>query len=380
MAPLKLDLHNPEDCRDHIHLAVAALAAGKIIAFPTETVYGLAVSALAPAAVEKLLEIKGRDRDKPFAFAVQSLEASLDYVPDMSPLARRLARRCWPGPVTLVVDCLHRDSVVNRLDPAVQQVTIPRGRVGLRVPANDKALQIMQLCAGPILLTSANLTGQPDAINCQQVLETLGNKIDLVLDDGPCRIGQPSSVVYVGQESWEIIRPGVVDEATLKNLSGFVALVVCTGNTCRSPMGEALFRKKIADKLGCPLDQLDQHQIQIFSGGISAMPGAPAASAAIDVMRERGLEISQHASQPITGRIAQAADLILCMTEQHRQALITHWPSLESRTFTVRCDGGNISDPIGSPLDVYRHCADQIETELAQWIDKIDFVKGGFKE
>jgi tRNA threonylcarbamoyl adenosine modification protein (Sua5/YciO/YrdC/YwlC family) len=380
MAPLKLDLHNPEDCRDHIHLAVAALASGKIIAFPTETVYGLAVSALAPSAVVRLAEIKGRDGNKPFAFAVQSLEASLDYVPDMSPLAKRLARRCWPGPVTLVVDCQHRDSVVNRLDPTVKQLTIPQGRVGLRVPANDKALQIMQLCAGPILLTSANLAGEPDAINSQQVLEGLGDKVDLVLDDGPCRIGQPSSVVYVGRDSWEILKPGVVDQGTLQNLSGFVALVVCTGNTCRSPMGEALLRKKIAEKIGAPLDQLDRNQIQVLSGGISAMPGAPAAAAAMQVMQERGLDISEHTSQPITGRMAQAADLILCMTEQHRQALVNHWPSLENRTFTLRADGGNISDPIGAPLEVYRQCADQIETELSYWMEKIDFRNGGFKE
>lgn len=97
-------------------------------------------------------------------------------------------------------------------------------------------------------------------------------------------------------------------------------------------------------------------------------------------MQEQGLDLSEHASQPITGRMAQAADLILCMTEQHRQALVSHWPSLENRTFTVRADGGNISDPIGAPLDVYRQCADQIASELNYWLDKIDFRRGGLKE
>lgn len=346
MTAIRLDLHNPEECRDNIHLAVAALSSGKIIALPTETVYGMAISALAPGAIERLLAVKGRDPDKPFAFAVQSLEAALDYVPDMPPLAKRLARRCWPGPVTLVMDCRHKDSVINRLDTLVRQVTVPNGTVGLRVPANEKALQVMQLCAGPILLTSANRSDQPEALNAGQVMELVGEHIDMVLDDGPCRIGQPSSVVYVNQDSFKILREGVVDEGTLKTLSGFIALVVCTGNTCRSPMGEALLRKQIAKKLGCSIEQLDQYPVHVYSGGISAMPGAPAAEQAIEVMQQMGLEISDHASQPITGRLAQSADLILCMTNQHRQALTSHWPALEGRTHTVRCDGGDISDPI----------------------------------
>ena len=100
MTAVVLDLQNADDVRDVIHQAVEALAAGKIIAIPTETVYGLAASALVPGAVDRLFEIKGRSPEKPLAYAVKSLEAALDYVPDMSPLARRLARRCWPGPVT----------------------------------------------------------------------------------------------------------------------------------------------------------------------------------------------------------------------------------------------------------------------------------------
>ncbi len=373
MTAIHLDLQNSEDVRDVIHQAVAALSAGKIIALPTETVYGLAVSALVPEAVERLLAIKGRNPEKPLAFAIQSLDAAIDYVPDMSSVARRFARRCWPGPVTLVLDATHPDSVINRLDPAVRAACVPHGTVGLRVPAHDKTLQIMQLCAGPILLTSANLTGQPESTTAQQVMDSVGDKIDLILDDGPCRIGQASSVVRVQGSDFKLLREGIVDEATLQRLSGFIALVVCTGNTCRSPMGEALLRGRIADSLGCQPADLEKKGLNIMSAGIAASPGSPPAPQANAIMQEMGLDISQHVSQPITGRLAQYADVILTMTSGHRQALVSHWPTLESRTFTIRCDGGDISDPIGSPVEVYRKCANQINEQLAHWVRNFDF-------
>ncbi len=367
------DLQHSEDTRDMIQQAVAALSSGKIIAFPTETVYGLACSALVPEAVERLVEIKGRDPDKPFTFAIRSLDAALDYVPDMSPLARRLARRCWPGPMTLVLDCCHRDSVINRLSPMVRELTTPKGRVGLRVPANEKVLQLMQLCAGPILLTSANVSGQAEARSGREAMEMLGQQIDLVLDDGPSKIGQPSTVLYVSHDSWQVLREGVVDQTALEQLAGYLVLVVCTGNTCRSPMGEALMRKQLATALNCTMDELAQRGVQIVSAGLSAMPGGPAAPQAIEVMREMGLYIEDHQSQPITGRLAQHADLILTMTDTHRRSLVNHWPSLEDRTFTVRTDGGDVSDPIGGPINTYRECAAQVDAEMAKWVERIDF-------
>ncbi len=372
MPAVIIDLKSAEDPRDVVHRAVEALSAGKVIAIPTETVYGLAASALHPAAIERLVEIKGRSADKPLAFAVKSLDDALDYVPNMSVLARRVARRSWPGPITLVLDADHPDSVIHRLHESVKQATIPSGTVGLRVPAHELTLQIMRLCAGPIVLTSANLSGGPEAVDGKQVAEILGDRIDLIVDDGPTKFGKPSSVVRIRKNELTVLREGLVDEATIKRLTNFIALVVCTGNTCRSPMGEGLLEKRIAERLGCPVESLDQKGVAVISAGIAAMPGSPAASQAVEVMNEMGVDITDHTSQPITGRLAQFADIILTMTNGHRQALISHWPTLETRTKTVRRDGADVSDPIGCSIDVYQNTARQIDEQLAEWVKEFD--------
>ena len=91
------------------------------------------------------------------------------------------------------------------------------------------------------------------------------------------------------------------------------------------------------------------------------------------VMEGYGMDISDHQSRPVTARLANYADLVLTMTNGHRNAIISQWPTLESRVRTIRHDGGDVSDPIGSPIPVYQACAEQIEGCLQQWVDKIDF-------
>src|SRR5262245_24456446 len=169
MPPIVIDIRYAEDARDVVHRAVQALAEGQLIALPTETVYGLAASACRADAVERLLKVKGRPTGQPMALAIKSAEEATDFVPDMTPLARRLARRCWPGPVTLIVDNKHNEGLTQQLPREVRQVVTPNGTVGLRVPANDMSQDVLRMLTGPIVLTSANRSGQPDALTAQQV-------------------------------------------------------------------------------------------------------------------------------------------------------------------------------------------------------------------
>jgi tRNA threonylcarbamoyl adenosine modification protein (Sua5/YciO/YrdC/YwlC family) len=361
MPPLVIDVRNAEDARDVIHRAVQALAEGRLVAFPTETVYGIGASACLPEAVDRLRGLKERRADAPFALAIKSAEEAIDFVPDMAPMARRLARRCWPGPVTLVVDATHRDGLVAHLPERVREAVSPKGTVGLRVPANEILLDVLRMLAGPIALTSANRHGQPEAVTADEVRRAVGDSVDLILDDGPCRYGQPSSVVRVDGNEFKILREGVVAEGTLKRLASTLVLFVCTGNTCRSPMGEFLMKQRLAELKKCKIEQLEDHGFVVMSAGIAAAPGCPASSESVVVMREQGLDLTRHESQPLTEQLARHADLILTMTAGHWQTIVQRWPAAADRTQMLLPEQIDVADPIGRAMDAYRYAAQQIK-------------------
>ena len=206
----------------------------------------------------------------------------------------------------------------------------------------------------------------------KEIVAAFGDKLRLAVDDGPCRFGQPSSVVRVKENRLQILRAGVVPERTLQRLSSLLILFVCTGNTCRSPMAELLCRDAIAKRLGCKLDELEDRGVMVMSAGVAAMLGGRAAGEAVETMSNLGLDLAGHETQPLTEPVARQADVIYAMTRSHREAIVAEWPSAAERTLLLSPDGDDIDDPIGGPVERYRRCAEKIQIALETRLNELE--------
>lgn len=184
--------------------AVAVLAAGGIVGLPTDTVYGIAVALSTPGGIERLFEIKRRPLDKGIVMllddATQAARTGM-----MTPAAAALAAAGWPGGLTIIVP--QRPDV-----PWPPALTGGAETIGLRIPDHD-APRMLARSLGPLPTTSANISGQPEATDAAEILDQLGDAVDLVLDGGPARGGPPSTVVDCTGAEPVIVRHGAVPVA-----------------------------------------------------------------------------------------------------------------------------------------------------------------------
>jgi protein-tyrosine phosphatase len=360
------------EARQTVQRAAQALMEGRLVAFPTETVYGIAASALVPEAVDRLASCKGREETKPMALAIRSGKEALDWVPGMGMIGRRLARRCWPGPVTLVYQDGVRAGLASQLAEPVRRRVCPENTLGLRVPAHEAILEVLWSVPGPLVLTSANRSGEPEAITGAEVAQLAGQPVDLVIDDGPSRYGKASTVVLLNGDQWRMIREGAVSPADLERLAGCLIVFVCTGNTCRSPLAEALCKKMLAGRLGCTIEELPRRGFTVRSAGTAAIAGYGATPEAVEVARGLGADLSGHVSQPVTTGLISRADYLVVMTQSHARVLTEWYPVGISSPRLVCPDGGDVADPIGCDFAVYQECARQILHYLESLIPQLE--------
>jgi L-threonylcarbamoyladenylate synthase len=209
----------PVDARDPdprlIAEAAAIIRAGGLVAFPTETVYGLGADGLNPAAVARIFEAKERPSTDPLILHIAEPETLLQLVREAPPVALELAHRFWPGPLTLVLPKQPRVPDI---------VTAGLATVAVRMPAHPVALALIRAARTPIAAPSANRFGRTSPTTARHVQDDLGDRIDLILDAGPTPIGVESTVLDLTRPVPTILRPGGLPREALEDLLGPVAV------------------------------------------------------------------------------------------------------------------------------------------------------------
>ena len=195
---LKVD---PNSWENTLSETKKVLKAGGIVAFPTDTLYGLGVSPYNRIAVDKIYEIKGRDPEKPLLLLIDSVSKLETLVEEPSTACIKLMQAFWPGPLTLLF----------KPKPSSIHENITANLIGIRQPGNPITQKILSAFDHPLTAPSANISGGNPATTAQQVLDTFGKKVELILDAGECKGGKPSTLINATDSPARLIRAGSID-------------------------------------------------------------------------------------------------------------------------------------------------------------------------
>lgn len=198
---------------ENIARAAKLLAAGEVVAVPTETVYGLAANAYDETAVRKIFSAKGRPQDNPLIVHIADFRDIYDLVAEVPEAAKKLADAFWPGPLTVILP---------KSDKIPDAVSAGLATVAVRYPAHPVAQAVIQACGVPLAAPSANRSGSPSPTNAKYVLDDMDGRIPLILDGGGSQVGVESTVVTLATEVPRVLRPGGVTVEQLREVLGEV--------------------------------------------------------------------------------------------------------------------------------------------------------------
>jgi len=331
---IKLNPDFPEE--PLIDEAAKVLKNGGLVVFPTETVYGIAANISNKDTVNKLYEIKKRPKDKPFSIHIADFDSLKQLGIIFSKDAERVARRFWPGPLTLV-------AFNNKKE-----------KIGLRMPDNRIAFMLIKKSGVSVIAPSANLSGNKPPVSVEEAISEMDGHVNIILDGGRARIGMESTVMDVTEKPFRILRQGAIPAK--EALIEYTLIFVCTGNSCRSVMAKALM-EKFVNEAGL------SGKVHVDSAGTSTFAGIGPSPNTVSVMREEGTDVSGHVGKNINKDILKRSDIIFVMERHHKDVIISMMPEVEYKVRLLR-EGQDIPDPIGTSFEEYKNILNIIKEEV----------------